>query len=64
MPASQAALEEKLAESFKASALAHELRQPLSQLLLQPVQQGLRGVRRATATAAGGLHPSSRGRHG
>jgi signal transduction histidine kinase len=33
--ASQAALGEKLAQSLKASALAHELRQPLSQLLLQ-----------------------------
>ena len=32
---SQAALGEKLAQSLKASALAHELRQPLSQLLLQ-----------------------------
>ncbi len=35
LQASQAALEEKLAQSLKASALAHELRQPLSQLLLQ-----------------------------
>jgi signal transduction histidine kinase len=32
---SQAALGGKLAQSLKASALAHELRQPLSQLLLQ-----------------------------
>jgi signal transduction histidine kinase len=31
----EAALAEKLAQSLKASALAHELRQPLSQLLLQ-----------------------------
>ena len=35
LQASQAALGEKLAQSLKASALAHELRQPLSQLLLQ-----------------------------
>lgn len=35
LEASQAALGEKLAQSLKASALAHELRQPLSQLLLQ-----------------------------
>jgi signal transduction histidine kinase len=35
LQASQAALAEKLAQSLKASALAHELRQPLSQLLLQ-----------------------------
>ncbi len=35
LQASQAALKEKLAQSLKASALAHELRQPLSQLLLQ-----------------------------
>ena len=35
LQASQAALGEKLTQSLKASALAHELRQPLSQLLLQ-----------------------------
>ena len=35
LQASQAALGEKLSQSLKASALAHELRQPLSQLLLQ-----------------------------
>jgi len=35
LQASKAALGDKLAQSLKASALAHELRQPLSQLLLQ-----------------------------